>query len=451
MRQTFFFIPYEIFGLPVFGFGILFVLWFLGLCAVCFFYWKSMEKKSGIELVQTFFLALLVGGVICWGLPKAGCAAGIPVRAYGTMMLLGILLAFGLAVWRAPRFGFKGENVSEILFCLCIPGILGARAFYVIEYWESFRAPTIGETFMRIADIPGGGLVVYGAFIGALIGAIAYLLIKRLSIRRMMDLLAPSLLLGLALGRIGCFLNGCCFGGICDPAHESWGVHFPAGSPPFTRQLEEGKLKIDPDAVYYGLRLAGDPLPTAPAPTFIAEVLPGSIAEKAGLTPGDYILKMNGRETLSRNQVIESLIWTTHYEGKATFEISREEGTFTLSWTTTDHAGPVSLPVYPTQLYSSVNAFCLCAILLFWSWFRRNPNGVGMKLDGEVFVLFLTLYPVSRFILEMIRTDENEAFGTGLSISQNVSILLFLVAAGLWILLLTKGKGTNAKRLPPVE
>lgn len=451
MRQTFFFIPYEIFGLPVFGFGILFVLWFLVLCAGCFFYWRTQQKKSCGELVQTFLLMLLVGCVICWGLPKAGCAAGIPVRAYGSMMLLGILLAFGLAAWRAPRFGFKRENVSEILFCLCIPGILGARAFYVIEYWESFRARTIGETLARIVDIPGGGLVVYGALIGGLIGAVAYLLLKRLSVRRMMDLLAPSLLLGLALGRIGCFLNGCCFGGICDPAHEHWGVHFPAGSPPFNQQMENGRLKMDPDAFYYGLRLAGDPLPSAPAPAFIVEVLPGSVAEKAGLMPGDYVLKLNGREALSRIQVIESLIWETRYHGKAVFEVSRPEGTFVCSWTTTEQAGPVSLSVYPTQLYSSLNAFCLCGVLLLWSRFRRNPNGIGMKLDGEVFVLFLTLYPVSRFILEMIRTDESEAFGTGLSISQNVSILLLLVAAGLWILLLTKGRGANTKRLPPVE
>ena len=450
MHPTLFFIPYQIFGVPVFGLGILFVVWLLALCAGCFFYWRSAEKKSWSELIQTFLLMLAVGCVLCWGLPKAGCAAGIPVRAYGTMMLLGILLATGLAVWRAPRFGFRGENILEILLCLCVPGILGARIFYVIEYWEAFRAPTIGETFRRIIDIPGGGLVVYGSLIGGIIGAVTYLLIKRLSIRRMMDLLAPSLLLGLALGRIGCFLNGCCFGGVCDASHEHWGVHFPAGSPPFERQFEENVLEYDLDGTYYGLRFAGDPLPSAPAPVFVAEVIPGSIAQKAGVMPGDYILRLNGREFLSRGEVIKALVRETRQEGMAVLEVSRLEGTVTCSWVTTANAGPVSLSVYPTQIYSSVNAFCLCGILLLWSWFRKNPKGIGMKLDGEVFALFLTLYPISRFILEMIRTDEADAFGTGLSISQNVSLILLLTAVCFWILLLIAGKKRKMNSDPPV-
>ena len=84
-----------------------------------------------------------------------------------------------------------------------------------------------------------------------------------------------------------------------------------------------------------------------------------------------------------------------------------------------------SLPVHPTQIYSSLNAALLClATYAYFPWRRR---------DGEVFALLMGLYAVSRFLLEMIRTDEVKNFaGTGLTISQNVSIVVF---AGTLVLL----------------
>ncbi len=86
-----------------------------------------------------------------------------------------------------------------------------------------------------------------------------------------------------------------------------------------------------------------------------------------------------------------------------------------------------SLPVHPTQVYSAVNAALLA--LLCWTFypFRRR--------DGVVIGLLLTLYPLSRFLLEHIRTDEAAIFGTGLSISQNVSLLLLGAIALYWALL----------------
>lgn len=438
MHQTFFFIPYEVFGIPIFGFGILMVLWLLFMAAGACVYWKYAKQRSVSELLQTLGLAFFAGLVLCWFIPRIGCEAGIPIRAYGTMMLLGIVTSIALAMYRAPKFGFTREHIMEIAFWLCIPGIIGARLFYVIEYWETFQAPTLRETILGILNIPAGGLVVYGSIIGGFLGGTVYLTLKKLSIPRMMDLLAPSMMLGLALGRLGCFFNGCCFGGICDPAHEHWGVHFPAGSPPFVRQMDEKLLSLDPDDFYYGMRLAGDRTQTAPAPTFIVEIQPGGFAEKQGLEVGDYILSINGSENLQRWQVIDALIWGTRTYGKITMEIDRMNETVTKSWVTTRSAGPVSKPVYPTQLYSSANAFLILLILLVYSKFRANPNGPGMRRDGETFLMFLTLYPISRFILEIIRTDEASAFGTGMSISQNVSLVLLGIAVFLWIMLLRK-------------
>ncbi|MBR0191033.1 MAG: prolipoprotein diacylglyceryl transferase [Thermoguttaceae bacterium] len=435
MHQTLFYIPYDVLGLPVFGFGLLMVLWLVGTAAMSVWYWLFSAKKSGAEFLTNLVLAILGGAVVCFVLPKAGKLAGIPVQAYGTMMLLGIVLAYCLAAFRAKKFGFTAENVFSVAFIVCVCGILGARAFYVIEYWSEFQAPTLGETLARIANIPGGGLVVYGSLIGGVLGGGIYMLLKKLSIPRMLDLLAPSMLLGLALGRIGCFLNGCCFGGLCDPAHEFWGVHFPAGSPPFNQQLEEGKIDLDPNAFYYGMKLDDDFTQTAPAS--ILEIQPGSLAEKVGLQPGDRILNVNEKHpNPSRAQVIMFLIWETRDQGKITLELDRNGEPVTRSWVTTQNPGPTSLAVYPTQLYSSLNAAVICVILLVYSWFRRNPNGPGMIRNGEVFLLFLTLYPLTRFILEMIRNDEANALGTKFTISQNVSLVLLLTAAVLWVLLI---------------
>ena len=95
---------------------------------------------------------------------------------------------------------------------------------------------------------------------------------------------------------------------------------------------------------------------------------------------------------------------------------------------------PRSLPVHPTQLYSAINALLICLFLLAYEPFRRR--------DGELFALMLTIYPLTRFLLEIIRTDESAIFDTGLSISQNVSLAAMLGVAALWLFILRRPRGT---------
>jgi phosphatidylglycerol:prolipoprotein diacylglycerol transferase len=83
-----------------------------------------------------------------------------------------------------------------------------------------------------------------------------------------------------------------------------------------------------------------------------------------------------------------------------------------------------SRPVHPTQLYSAIDAGLLGWLLWVHYPFRRR--------DGETIALLLTLHPISRFLLEVIRTDEPAVFNTGMSISQNISILLFACGLALW-------------------
>jgi phosphatidylglycerol:prolipoprotein diacylglycerol transferase len=89
---------------------------------------------------------------------------------------------------------------------------------------------------------------------------------------------------------------------------------------------------------------------------------------------------------------------------------------------------PRSLPVHPTQLYGVLDGLTLCLLLLAYAPFRRR--------DGELLALMMTLYPVTRFLQEMIRTDEAPVFGTGMTISQNVSLLMLIAAIGVWCYLL---------------
>ena len=92
-----------------------------------------------------------------------------------------------------------------------------------------------------------------------------------------------------------------------------------------------------------------------------------------------------------------------------------------------------SLPVYPTQLYSTIDALIICLLLLAYDPFRRR--------DGELFAIMATIYPVTRFLIEILRTDEAAIRGTGMSISQNVSLLILLGTACLWYYLSKQPKG----------
>ena len=100
---------------------------------------------------------------------------------------------------------------------------------------------------------------------------------------------------------------------------------------------------------------------------------------------------------------------------------------------------PRSRGVHPTQIYSSINALVLCLFLWFYWHVRRN--------DGEVMGLMLILYPISRFVLELIRNDEVGQFGTDLTISQWVSVLTIACGIGLFAYSRMFGKRSKVPEL----
>ena len=126
-------------------------------------------------------------------------------------------------------------------------GVVGARLFYVIEYWdESFAGRSLRDTLLEIANIPEGGLVIYGGLIGAAVGFVIFVRKHRLPLLAMADLIAPSMAIGLAFGRIGCFLNGCCYGGQTD---LPWHVTFPEFSSRYESKQRRSNTSARPISI----------------------------------------------------------------------------------------------------------------------------------------------------------------------------------------------------------
>ena len=138
------------------------------------------------------------------------------------MMALAFLTGMWTATRRARHVNLSGEIITDVTMWLMGGSIIGARFVYVTTYWkQEFADQPFSEVFM----IQHGGLVYYGGLIGAAVGAIVYLAWKKLPAWKILDLLAPSAALGNMFGRIGCLLNGCCYGRACD---LPWAIHFPA-------------------------------------------------------------------------------------------------------------------------------------------------------------------------------------------------------------------------------
>lgn len=418
MLQTLFHVPLTVAGIPTFGFGWLLMLWAAGIAYLIWRHGLGPETKSQLPVLG------MLGLVIAFLLPQLCDRYGLPVRGYGTMLLLAVTSGVGLATYRARRQGLDPEIIISLALWLFLAGIVGARLFYVIEYWPHFRRESWLQTAKEVINFTNGGLVVFGSAIGAGLALIVFVRKYRLPGLALADLISPSLMLGLALGRVGCFLNGCCYGGACD---LPWAVQFPVGSPPYLEQVEAHRLYL------HGLELGHY---DRGAPAVITAVERGSPAEKAGLSAGQRILRI-----VDRRKEIDEPTPTTHDAVQALVAIDGAGERFEVYTDDGDQpkvvalaAREASLPIHPAQLYSAADALLLCLFLLAYYPYRRR--------DGEVFALLVTIHPIARFLQEIVRIDEQAVFNTGLSISQNISLAMLAGAAGLWIYLLRQPRQT---------
>ncbi|MHB9024628.1 MAG: prolipoprotein diacylglyceryl transferase [Armatimonadota bacterium] len=242
----------------------------------------------------------------------------IRVNAYGTMLMLGFIAGTISGIYLGRRRGVPADRVLDLGLFILFGAIIGARVVYMLI------TPNAGPFFdpAQVLRNGLGGLSFHGGLFGGLLAGTLYMLLAKLRFWRVVDALAPSVALGYAITRIGCFLNGCCYG---KPAPEGfpWAMDFPHS----------------PDSLLH----------------------------------------------------------------------------------------PV-LHVHPTQLYAAAMGFLMFGILL---WLSRG-NGLGRA--GRLFMAFLMLEGVERFVMEIFRQPDPSASGP-LTLAQIVSILLILAGMAGWFLL----------------
>jgi phosphatidylglycerol:prolipoprotein diacylglycerol transferase len=143
----------------------------------------------------------------------------LDIYSYGFMLALAFFACTLLALREARRRNFPQEGVYDLVLWAAIGGIIGARLIYVFYYWELYSLSP-----WRVFAIWEGGLVFYGGVIGGAIAVLFVIFFKNLSLKDTADIVGLVLPLGVSIGRIGCFLNGCCYG---KPTNLPWAIVFP--------------------------------------------------------------------------------------------------------------------------------------------------------------------------------------------------------------------------------
>jgi len=244
----------------------------------------------------------------------------LTIHTYGVLVAAGFLLGLGLAVRQAKKEGIPPDKIVDLGFYILLSALIGSRLFYIL-----INASHYLKNPLDIFKIWEGGLVFYGGLLLAVPTVLWYVKKNNLNVWNTADLFAPSLAIGHAIGRLGCFFSGCCYG---KPA--------------------------------------------------------------------------------------EGLPWAVTFTDPESLAI-------------------IGVPLHPTQLYESLGEFINFFILII---LRRYKS-----FNGQLFLTYIILYSVLRFIVEFFRGDVGRGFITSqLSFSQGISILMFLIAiAGLVILRQRKG------------
>jgi phosphatidylglycerol---prolipoprotein diacylglyceryl transferase len=307
----------------------------------------------------------------------------IAIHGFGLMMVIGFLAAMSLAKYLAKRSGLDGELFANATLIGLFTGVLGARMSHVLENLSDFTDPhrTLLQNIFEMFNITSGGLTYYGGFILAFPTLVIYARIKKIPLRLGMDIVAPCLMVGLAFGRVGCFLNGCCYGA---ESNVPWAVHFPYGSYAYEDQFHNG------------------------------EIFPP--ARLQAVTPdGERVLYSPLQLKKSGNTDLLNLA-------------AKQE----------------SKPVHPAQLYSTLTAFLLAALLVAYFTIPHTP--------GSVFALMMVLEGIARFVLELLRVEPPITYihGYGLSLSMLLGIILAIIGGILGFVFNSMGGSTGSPQLQPL-
>ncbi len=154
----------------------------------------------------------------------------LQIHSYGLFLALAFLVGIYTAIKRAKKFRVQPDIIMDFSVVIIISSIIGSRFLYVIFHIEEFRGNYLDiiNPFQSSGEFGIAGLTMLGGVIFALFSTIFYARIKNLSFLKTADILSPSIALGVGITRIGCFLNGCCYGVECN---LPWGMVFSPESP----------------------------------------------------------------------------------------------------------------------------------------------------------------------------------------------------------------------------
>ncbi|MDB5308430.1 MAG: lgt [Gemmataceae bacterium] len=414
---------------------------------------------------------------------------GIPVYGFGAMLFITFIVCTAWGVRRAKVVGMSPERFQDLTIWLFVSGIVGARVLYMVQYANQFPDKSLGALVVAFFQIWKGGIIFYGSALGGAIGYgfFYWFVLRRLKVSgwQLADAVAPLLALGLAIGRIGCYLNGCCWGQVA--IEEACpvplgGAHFPLLPAHAREQLVRDQALQT--STGFTVESRGRGLRGADPRTVVQAVEPGSAAAAAGLKKGDRIVEVNGQP----NVVVE-VLETGATADKAVEELRKLEkhgvrvetgapdrtaraffnaydtyeqavlavrsavpevrlietdllGEMVRDWPRGKHAltltvqrdgekvdlasfVPRTVGLYPTQLYETISMVLLIFLLIAYYPFRHH--------DGELMVLCMIGYAVHRFVNESLRIEPT--VGMGLTLSQWGSVVIFVAAVGMEVYL----------------
>src|SRR5256714_693339 len=162
----------------------------------------------------------------------------VPAHTYGILIAIAFLSAMQLAGRAARRAGLDRERVMDLCFWILLAAIAGSRILFILVNWDEYARDPLSVFY-----IWKGGLVFYGGFIGAVLVSVWYMRKHQMPFFPYADAIIPSVAIGHAIGRLGCFSAGCCWGAACDP-HLPWAARFPPESLAYQSQLSNHVIQF---------------------------------------------------------------------------------------------------------------------------------------------------------------------------------------------------------------
>ena len=208
------------------------VVWVMVIFALIFFsfaqsYGMARGWKWG-KITGLGIVFIIIGDAIVFFLYNALPLAkeytihNVNIYAYGFMLTIAFVVGTIITVRAAAREKISAEIILDLVTFIIIGAIIGARLIYVLLKFSEYK-----ESPASVLYITQGGLSAHGGVLGGMIAAWIYIAYRKLNYWHIADLVAPQLALGLAIGRIGCFLNGCCYGVPTSDPHAWYAVVFP--------------------------------------------------------------------------------------------------------------------------------------------------------------------------------------------------------------------------------